>query len=148
MENTLLENKIELDQESLKNLDSIRKWTMFFSVLGFIFIGILVIAGFAAGIFMSVFSSGEMGAGFPLWVLIIIIPAIAAIYFFPVFFLFRFSRHMRNAVMNLSNEHIRIAFRNLKYYFTYIGVLVIIVLAFYFIALVVAGSSLAFFKLA
>ena len=38
------------------------------------------------------------------------------------------------------------AFRNLKFYFVYIGVLVIIILVLYITALVIAGATMAFVK--
>jgi hypothetical protein len=70
----------------------------------------------------------------------------AAVYFFPMLFLFRFSRHTANAVSTLDKNEMHKAFRNLKSYFVYIGVLIIILLSFYFIALIFAGASLSFLK--
>jgi hypothetical protein len=49
-------------------------------------------------------------------------------------------------VQSTSKEELRLALKNLKSYFVYIGVLVIIGLAFYFIALAIAGTSMAFLK--
>lgn len=138
--------RIEIEQDSLDHLNTIRKWTMFFSVIGFIFIGLMIIAGIVAGAFLSIFQTGEMGAGISRWIMIVFILVIALIYFFPVLFLFRFSIHTRNAVQSTSKEELRLALKNLKSYFVYIGVLVIIGLAFYFIALAIAGTSMAFLK--
>lgn len=146
MENTPEPRRIEIDQISLRHLNSIRKWTMFFAVLGFIFVGLLLIAGIVAGAFLSIFNSGMPETGVPQWLMSVIFLIIAAIYFFPVLFLLRFSSNMRDAVHTLNQEKIRKAFRNLKAYFTYLGVLVIIGLCLYVTALVIAGSSLAFFK--
>lgn len=146
MENTPEPRRIEIDQQSLKYLNSTRKWTMFFAVLGFIFIGLILIAGIVAGAFLTIFNSGMAGTGIPQWLLAVIFLVVAVIYFFPVLFLFRFSSNMRDAVHSLSQEKIKKAFRNLKAYVTYIGVLLIIGLCFYVTALVIAGSSLSFFK--
>jgi uncharacterized membrane protein len=146
MENTPEPNRIEIDPVSLKHLNSIRKWTMFFAVLGFIFVGLLLIAGIVAGAFLTIFNSGMPDTGVPQWLMSVIFVVIAAVYFIPVFFLFRFSSNMRDAVHSLKQEKIRKAFRNLRAYFTYLGVLVILGLCFYVTALIIAGSSLAFFK--
>ena len=70
----------------------------------------------------------------------------ALLYYFPVMFLFRFSKHAANAVQTLNKEELHKAFRYLKSYFVYMGVLLIVVLVIYFIGLVVAGASMAFLK--
>jgi hypothetical protein len=146
MEETLQPNKLELGPESLRYLNTTRKWTMFFAILGFIFLGMMIIAGVAAGAFLSIFDQSPSGADIPKWLVIAIIAGFAILYFFPIFYLFRFSTHMRNAVQNFSNDDLRRAFRNLKSYFVYLGVLVIIMLSLYFVALVVAGASLVLLK--
>ena len=138
--------RIEIEQDTLRHLDATRKWTMFFAVIGFIFLGLLLIGGIAAGAFLSVFRSGQLDTGLPQWILIPVFIVIAAIYFFPVLFLFRFSTNMRNAVQTLQKDDLHKAFKNLRAYFAYLGVLVIIGLIFYVVALIIAGSSLAFFK--
>jgi hypothetical protein len=146
MENSLEPRKIEIEGVTLKYLNTTWKWTMFFAIIGFIFLGLLIIFGLMAGTFLSVFKSPQMGTGIPQVFLYIIILIIALLYFFPVFFLFRFSRHTRNAVQSLSKDELRKAFRNLKSYFVYTGVLLIIVLAIYFVGLIIAGASMAFLK--
>jgi hypothetical protein len=50
------------------------------------------------------------------------------------------------AVTNNDTTEINKAFKNLKYYFVYIGILIIIILTLYVVALVVAGTSMAFLK--
>ena len=138
--------KIEIEQDTLRDLDSTRKWTMFLAILGFIGIGLLLIVGLFAGVFLSVFNTTDIPVGFPEWLLFIIILICAAIYFFPVFFLFRFSKSASNAVKSLDKLEMQKAFRNLKFYFVYLGILVIVVLAVYFIAFVAAGASISFLK--
>lgn len=146
MENAPEMKKIELEQESLNYLNTTRKWTMFLAILGFIGIGILIIIGLFAGVFLSAFKTSVASSGFPEWIIFIVILIMAVIYFFPVLFLFRFSKHTANAVNSLDKEEMKKALKNLKSYYLYIGVLVIIVLAFYVIALVAAGASLSFLK--
>ena len=138
--------KIEIEQESLNYLNTTRKWAMFFAIIGFIFLGIILIAGLVAGTFLSVFKSPEMGGGIPQILVFVFVIIMALVYFFPILFLFRFSKHTANAVQTLSKEELKKALRNLKSYFVYIGILLIIVLVIYFIVLVVAGTSMAFLK--
>jgi MFS family permease len=144
MDNSLEIRKIEIEEDTLKYLDKTRKWTMFLAILGFIFIGLLVIIGLFAGVFMSVFNTSKMSVGFPEWIVFAIILVLSVIYFFPVFFLFRFSKHTSNAVKNLDKKELHKALKNLKSYYVYIGILIIIVLSIYIIAFIAAGASMAF----
>jgi hypothetical protein len=144
---TPLENtKIELEPETLKHLDSTRKWAMFLAIMGFIFLGLLLIIGIIAGTFLSAFGTGQKGLGIPESLMFIPFLLIAAIYFFPVFFLFRFSKHTSHAIHTLDKTELHKGIKNLRLYFTYIGILIIIVLSIYVVILIVAGSSLAFLK--
>ncbi len=144
METTPEKKTIEIDQDTLKNLNTIRKWAMFFSILGFIFLGLIVILGIIAGTFLSAFKAGGKSAGIPESVIIIMFFVLAAVYFFPVHFLFRFSKHTQHAVQTLDKDELHKAFRSLKSYSVYLGVLTIIGLALYVAAVIIAGSSMAF----
>lgn len=146
MENSPETNRIEIGSSTLNHLNSTRKWTMFLSVLGFIFLGLLIIFGLVTSTFLTAFKTREVNLGVPESLLIVVFIVVAAIYFFPVFFLFRFSRNMRDAIQTLNRDKLDKAFRNLRIYFTYIGVLVIIVLSIYVLALIAAGASVSFLK--
>lgn len=146
MEMTSDERKIELDSEILNNLNSTRKWTTFLSVLGFIFLGLIIVAGLATSLFLTTFKSQEANLGIPESLMIILFIIIGAIYFFPVFFLFRFSRNTRDAIQNLDRQKLAKGFRNLRLYFTYIGIMVIVVLSIYVMLLIFAGASMSFLK--
>jgi heme/copper-type cytochrome/quinol oxidase subunit 2 len=146
MEMTSDERKIELDSEILNNLNSTRKWTTFLSVLGFIFLGLIIVAGLATSLFLTTFKSQEANLGIPESLMIILFIVIGAIYFFPVFFLFRFSRNTRDAIQNLDRQKLAKGFRNLRLYFTYIGIMVIVVLSIYVMLLIFAGASMSFLK--
>lgn len=146
METSSGDNKMEIGPEALKNLNATRRWTMFLSVLGFIFLGLLIIVGVATSTFLTAFKSKEVNLGIPESLMIILFIIIAAIYFFPVLFLFSFSRSMRDAIHNRDKLKLDKAFKNLRTYFTYIGIMVIIVLSVYFLVLVLAGSSMSMLK--
>jgi len=137
---------MEIDHDSLKNLDISRKWAMFIAIIGFIFLGIMIIVGILAGTFLSAFSGGETDSGFPVYLVLIMFVILAAASFFPVLYLFRFSKHAAHAVSFLDKQELKNAIKNLKLYFVYIGVLIIIVLSFYLGALIMAGTSISFLK--
>ncbi len=146
METTLENRKIEIAQETLNNLNTTRKWTMFLAIIGFIFLGLFIVIGVITGIFLSAFNSGATSMGIPESLLEVIFIILAIVYFFPVLFLFRFSKHAAHAVQTLDKQELHKAFQNLNSYFAYLGVLLIIVLSFYIVALIVAGTSMAFLK--
>ncbi len=138
--------KIELEYETLKDLDRTRKWTMFLAILGFIGISILLIVGIFTGVFMSVFNKGDTATSYPGWLVCIIFIAASVIYFFPIFFIFRFSKFISGVVKTQSTEELKKAFKNLRSYFTYIGILVIAMLVIYIIAFLLLGTSFTFLK--
>ena len=146
METSSEDRKIEMNSEILDSLNSTRKWTTFLAVLGFIFLGLLIIAGLATSLFLTTFNTTEANLGIPESFMILIFIVIGAIYFFPVFFLFRFSRNIRDAIQNLDQQKLQKGFRNLRLYFTYIGIMVIVVLTIYVVALLFAGASMSFLK--
>ena len=102
--------------------------------------------GVITGTFLSAFNSGETGLGIPESLMFIIFLVLAVIYFFPILFLFRFSKHTAHAVQTLDKQELHKAFKSLNSYFVYLGVLIIIVLTFYVVALIVTGASISFLR--
>ncbi|MGA2405405.1 MAG: hypothetical protein ABSF81_01470 [Bacteroidales bacterium] len=146
METPLENRKIEIDQETLKNLNTTRKWAMFLAIIGFILLGLIIVIGLIAGTFLTAFNSGEKSLGIPESLMFVPILLLAVIYFFPVLFLFRFSKHTAHALQTLDKQELHKAIKNLKICFAYIGIMIIIVFSLYIVALIVAGSSMAFLK--
>jgi len=146
MEPDIEEKKIELGKETLKNLNTARKWTMFLSISGFIFLGLIIIIGIIAGVFLAAFKSGGANSKIPDYIMFVIFFVCAVVYSFSVHFLFRFSKHMANAVQTLDKQELYKAFRNLKSYFVYFGIFIIIILTFYVLLLIIMGTSMEFLK--
>jgi hypothetical protein len=136
--------KIEIDQVTLKHLNTLRKWTMFLAVTGFIFFGLIIILGLITGTFLTAFNQSDKIQGIPDALLIAAFIGLALISFFPVFFLFRFSKHTATAVSTLDKKAMHYAIKNLKRCFIFIGVLLILALCVYIGSLILAGTSAAF----
>jgi uncharacterized protein with PQ loop repeat len=137
---------IEVDQKSLKNLNITRKWTMFIAIIGFMVLGIMIFFGIITGTFLSAFKSGEKVFGISDLYMVIIFSAIGIICLFPVLFLFRFSKHTAKAVQTTDKTELYKALRNLKFYFVYLGMLIMLALSFYIAVLILAGSSVPILK--
>ena len=117
METPSENRKLEIEQSTLKQLNTARKWAMFLAIIGFIFLGIMIVVGLIAGTFLKTFSSGENNSGISDSLMFIPILLIGLIYFFPVLFLFRFSKYISRAIQNLDNLQFHKAIKNLKLYF-------------------------------
>ena len=146
METPSENRNIEIEQPTFRHLNTARKWAMFLAIIGFIFLGIMIVVGLIAGTFLKTFSSGDNSFGVSDTLILISIILLALIYFFPILFLFRFSKYTSRAIQNLDKLQFNKAIKNLKFFFAYIGILIIIVLSIYIVILIVAGSSVAFLK--
>ena len=146
MENTREPASLEIGQETLKHLNKLRKWTMFLAVSGFIFLGLIIALGLITGTFLTAFSHSDKITGLPDEVILAFFIVLALINFFPVFFLFRFSKHTSNALSTLDRKEMHIAIKYLKRFFIYLGILLIVVISLYIISLLLTGASVEFLK--
>ena len=125
------------------------KWTKFLAILGFIAVGILVLIGIFYGTIISFIGStstfsqasslGSFAFGGFFTIIYILI---ALLYFFPAKYLYNFSVKLKNAIHSSNQSMLSDAFFNLKSHYKYIGILMIILLAFYaviFIFMLIAG---------
>jgi len=138
--------KIDVGPETLKNLNTTRKWTMFLSVSGFIFLGLIIVLGLLSVTFLSTFHNSDRTQGLPDALVLIGFIGLILINFFPIYFLFRFSKHASTAVSAPGNRDLHKAFNYLKCFFLFLGVLLIVVILVYIIGLIVAFAYPDFFN--
>jgi uncharacterized membrane protein SirB2 len=125
-----------LKPETFKVCKSIANWTMFFSILGFISIGLLLITGLIMVFFVGLFGSAEFGRWLGAIYLFFVI-----IYLIPVTYLFKFSKEMSRAIQFKNNEYFNAALLKLKTHFLIVGVVIILIIVSYLL-LVIYMSSL------
>jgi hypothetical protein len=146
------DRKIELEGATLLHLNEIRKWTLFLSILGFVAVGLLFFVSFI--LFMaSSFLASSLGSSLPAEqlglmgpVLGVVYILVAVIYFFPVFYLYKFSVNTKNSLLQIRNggpsgEHMAQAIGYLKKHFRFIGIMTILMMAIY--VLVIIGMAIA-----
>jgi len=126
-------------------LNEIRKWSKFLSILGFIFIGLMLIAS----VFMTAFFSNAMenqealgGSSISSVSLGVAYVIMAILYFFPVFYLFKFSINIKSALYHDSHTTMEEAFKYLKSHFKFIGILTIVIIAVYTLIFTFGGLTL------
>lgn len=141
--------ELQLDSTAKDFLQETAKWAYFLSIIGFIGIGFLfLIAIFAGTIFSAMGSSmpgmgmyggsfgAAMGAAYFL---------MALLYFFPVYYLFKFSSNAKKAFRNNDSEALTESLGFLKSHYKFIGILMVILLALYglFFVFAIFGALLA-----
>ena len=109
-------------------LNETGKWGKFLAIVGFCFVGLIVMLGLFAG---TIFSSMGEALPFPGFLMGLIYVAIGLLYFFPVYYLFKFSNQVRTALISKNSQQLDSAFENLKSHYKFIGILMIITLSMY-----------------
>ncbi len=118
--------KMELSNVAQRHLEGIRKWILFFFILGLVINIIVLIPKLIA-----LFSKPNPSTIF--FFMYDIIPCII------LYYMFQFSQHIKSAITNNDSETLTIAFQYMKKYFTLIGTVVIIVMVFCIISFLTMG---------
>lgn len=151
MEETSVFEKFELQLDSTAKefLKETAKWAYFLSILGFIGIGFLVLIAVFAGTIFSAMGNSMQGMGMYSGSFGVIMGAvyfiIALLYFFPVYYLFKFSTNAKKAFANNDSESLTESLSYLKSHYKFIGILMIVCLALYALTFVFAifGAMMA-----
>lgn len=130
------ENSLHINESAKQALLEASKWGKFLAILGFCFIGLIVIVGISMGSIMGKMG-GEAAAPFASGAFALIYLVIGAIYIFPVLYLYRFSVHTKTALVDSNSEVLASAFDNLKSLYKFMGIFSIITLVLY--ALMIIG---------
>ena len=126
----LLSNDLLINSISQDNLNSAAKWGKFLAIVGFVFIGLMVLVGIIVQSLPSSLTS--YGYGNPVLKYIGIIYLILGIVlFFPCLYLLKFSNKMQEAIRSSNQESLDNAFINLKAMFKFYGIVTIVILCFY-----------------
>jgi hypothetical protein len=133
---------LQIDHQSSAYLSQAAKWAKFLAIVGFVFCGFFLLWGIFAGTIINIFTSklgsesafpmgSAAAAGLSNAILFIFALIFAAVYFFPCFFLYRFATKMQVALRNNDQGFLNNSFGNLKSFYKYIGILMIIALSFF-----------------
>ncbi|MER2998652.1 DUF5362 family protein [Pontibacter populi] len=130
---------LSLNLASEDFLRNTAKWGKFLAIVGFVMIGFIVLMGIFAGSVlgsvMSKASGNGIGGGVGGTFFVVFYLIFALLYFFPVLYLYRFSDKMQHALRHKNEDLVTESFKNLKSLFKFMGVLTIIMLAFYALGL-------------
>lgn len=125
--------QLTLNNQAIAFLRETSKWANFLSIVGFIGIGLVVLMALFGGAFLasaaSEFGGGTEAVGGAFFTIIYLL--VALLYFFPVFYLFKFARNMKAALASKDEEALTKALEYMKSHYKFIGILTIIMLSFY-----------------
>lgn len=143
--------ELQLNESAKGFLKEATKWAYFLSILGFIGVGFVVLAAIFAGVIFanighfnkSMRSFGLMGGS----LISAIYLVVAALYFFPIYYLNRFASKANLAIRDNNSALLATSFNYLKSHFKYIGVMALIVLCLYlflFASAIVAAIAVGY----
>ncbi len=122
---------MSLSNLSKTYLNETSKWTRFLAIVGFVMLAIMIIAGFSMSIIMNAFGSNDFDSlGFATGIPYLFI---GALYFFPIYYLYKFSTNIKAALYDNNDGSEEKAFENLKSHYKFMGILMIVLLAFYLV---------------
>lgn len=134
------DSKLSISQTSVGYLEETGKWARFLAILGFVYIGFIVLIGIFWGTFASLLpgsAAGNLGGGMSLLVSVFYLLA-GLLYFMPAFYLFKFAQKILFAVRTGNNAELDEAFSKHKSFYKFFGILAIILLSIYVMILLAA----------
>jgi len=137
--------ELQVDQRAQFLLRETSRWAKFLSIVGFVLCVMFVLIGIFFGRIFSTMGQQYNTTPSPVpaemmgIMMTIIYVIIAIIYFFPCLFLFKFSTRMQIALRSNDQNLLTASLTSLKSYFRFVGILTIIAVSFWVLALVLGG---------
>lgn len=132
------------DDEANVYLLETAKWGKFLAIVGYVFMGILVLFGI-----LMIFGISRIntlgGVRFPFGFMSVIFLLTFVLYYFPITYLYRFSVKIKKGILSKNGSDVTAGFSNLKSMFKFMGIFTIVILSFYVIGLLMAIPTMMFF---
>lgn len=138
-----VQKDLTVDSNIQASLHETSKWASFIAIIGFIGIGLITLVALFFILFGASVSAygGKLipfGGGLALGIIYLLL---AALYFFPIRYLYRFASEIKTALNTGSQVKLSSAFENLKSHYKFIGILIIVMIALYVLIFAVALLS-------
>ena len=147
------QNKLTLNDLAVEALRESAKWCMFLAIVGFIFIGLMVIIGALMGVAMAAIPDNNPAFGGTMNPFMAIkgylgafYIILALLYFFPVYYLFNYAKGTKQALQSGNSEVLSNALVNLKSHHKFLGIMTIVMIALYilsFIGIIIFAAKFA-----
>ena len=131
------QQNLELNEQAVDALRTSAKWSMFLAIMGFIGIGLMIIAALVMASVMSAIPSSPMSSlgnlkGYLTGVYLFM----ALLYFPPVYYLFKYATDMKTALQNYSSDLVGTALNYLKTHHKYLGISIIVIMSLYILFII------------
>jgi hypothetical protein len=134
----------EIDESVNNTFHEMTRWTKFLAILGFVFLGLMVVGGLAVAVYLSNMNLGRqfdnMGGSIGIALLYILI---SLVYFYPTYALLKYSTSMKQALAMRDKTKFSAAITYLKNMFKYIGITMILFLALYGVIIIISIARVA-----
>jgi hypothetical protein len=108
------------------------KWSKFMAIIGFIGIGLMVLVSLFMAIGFSAMGASTMPElPFPMSVFSILYVLFAAIYFFPVYYLYQYATKTSAALHSKNKQLLTDGLENLKSHHKFLGIFTLIIISLY-----------------
>jgi hypothetical protein len=118
------------------------KWVKFLAILGFIFVGLMIVASlillFAGGSLMSMNPYGSLLPGGGATVIGIVYLVVTALYFYPIYTLWKYGVELNIAADQDDQSALEESFRWIRSHFRFVGIIAVIFISLYALVLIFA----------
>jgi len=123
------QSTLKLDNKGLIQLKQIRKWTALLSILGFVFLAVIVLISIVALVNIKGVAENQRQ-------LLTVVPLIliGVIYFFPILYLWKFSKYAKEAIANNDTLKLSSALQYLKSHYKFMAILILVIAIGYLVA--------------
>ncbi len=141
-----LHSDLHLSGRNRDDLDQTASWAKFLAIVGFVFVGFMVLAALGMGAFVNLMppEMDDIPGGMGLIIFFYLL--LAAVYFVPMLFLYRFASNMKDALRVNDQGYLDTAIANIKAHYRFLGILMIAILALYGLGIVgfmIVGAGMA-----
>jgi hypothetical protein len=124
------ENSLVINEEINEYLSETSRWANFLAIVGYVGMGLLMVIAIVMMVGLS--RMGDMvGSRIPGGLMGFIYIIFAVIYYFPVSYLHKFSREMKQGLSSKDMNSVSFGFKNLKSLFKFLGIFTIVILSVY-----------------
>ena len=129
--------ELSIDGTAHAYLKDASRWAKFLAIVGFIFCSFFLVFALLAGTLSDMFTSlGSQSFNVVARIFITIVySGLALLNFFPCLFLYRFAVRMQLALQDNDQVKLNSSFRNMRSFYKFIGVVMIISLCFWALAM-------------
>jgi len=135
-------DQLMLSDQATGFLRETKKWTYFLAIMGFIGAAFILLVGIIMTIVFSVVDvfanmPDKPDFPFPFALIGVLYIVLAVVYFFPAYYLYKFSKEMGDALLAWNETKLTSAIRYLKKHFKFIGIMIIAMIALYIVLIIV-----------